>query len=108
MSLTGKPRRKSVRKTIVLVTAGLGVVLSGAAQAQQIVVQGNQRVDADTIRSYVTGTASGSAEEARRNLLASGMFSDVKVAQAPFSGLVCASRSLLAKRLVAVLTSPVK
>lgn len=61
MSLTGKPRRKSVRKTIVLVAAGAGLVLSGAAQAQQIVVQGNQRVDADTIRSYVTGTASGSA-----------------------------------------------
>ena len=71
MSMTGKRRRKSVERTIVLVAAAAaGVVLGGAAQAQQIVVQGNKRVDADTIRSYVTGTASGSAEEARRNLLA--------------------------------------
>lgn len=100
MSLTGKPRRKSVRKTIVLVTAGLGVVLSGAAQAQQIVVQGNQRVDADTIRSYVTGTASGSAEEARRNLLASGMFSDVKVAQSGGRTVVTVRENSLINRVV--------
>jgi len=100
MSLTGKPRRKSVRKTIVLVTAGLGVVLSGAAQAQQIVVQGNQRVDADTIRSYVTGTASGSAEEARRNLLASGMFSDVKVSRNGASTVVSVRENNLINRVV--------
>ena len=100
MSLTGKRRRKSVRRTIVLVTAGLGVVLSGAAQAQQIVVQGNQRVDADTIRSYVTGTASGSAEEARRNLLASGMFSDVKVAQSGGRTVVTVRENNLINRVV--------
>ena len=81
MSMTGKRRRKSVERAIVLLAAAAGVAMGGAAQAQQIVVQGNSRVDADTIRSYVTGTASGSAEEARRNLLASGMFSDVKVSQ---------------------------
>ncbi|MGU3539377.1 outer membrane protein assembly factor BamA [Methylobacterium sp. A54F] len=82
MSMTGKRRRTSVKRAIVLVAAtAAGVALGGAAQAQQIVVQGNKRVDSDTIRSYVTGTASGSAEEARRNLLASGMFSDVKVSQ---------------------------
>ena len=81
MSMTGKRRRESVKRTIVLAAAAAGVALSGVAEAQQIVVQGNRRVDSDTIRSYVTGTASGSGEEARRNLLASGMFSDVKVAQ---------------------------
>ncbi|RYY06224.1 MAG: outer membrane protein assembly factor BamA, partial [Alphaproteobacteria bacterium] len=100
MSLTGKPRRKSVRKTIVLVAAGAGLVLSGAAQAQQIVVQGNQRVDADTIRSYVTGTASGSAEEARRNLLASGMFSEVKVAQSGGRTVVTVRENNLINRVV--------
>ena len=57
MSMTGKRRRKSVERTIVLVAAAAaGVVLGGAAQAQQIVVQGNKRVDSDTIRSYVTGS----------------------------------------------------
>ncbi len=100
MSLTGKHRRKSMRKTIVLISAGAGMVLGGAAQAQQIVVQGNQRVDADTIRSYVTGTSSGSAEEARRNLLASGMFSDVKVSQAGGRTVVTVRENNLINRVV--------
>ena len=100
MSLTGKHRRKSMRKTIVLITAGAGMVLGGAAQAQQIVVQGNQRVDSDTIRSYVTGTASGSAEEARRNLLASGMFSDVKVSQSGGRTVVTVRENNLINRVV--------
>ncbi|GJD51695.1 Outer membrane protein assembly factor BamA [Methylobacterium crusticola] len=51
-------------------------IASGAAQAQQVVVQGNSRVDADMVRSYVTGV---SPEEGRRNLIASGMFTDVRV-----------------------------
>ncbi|WP_342166931.1 outer membrane protein assembly factor BamA [Methylobacterium sp. SD21] len=100
MSLTGKHRRKSMRKTIVLISAGAGMVLGGAAQAQQIVVQGNQRVDSDTIRSYVTGTASGSAEEARRNLLASGMFSDVKVSQGGGRTVVTVRENNLINRVV--------
>jgi outer membrane protein insertion porin family len=89
-----------MRKTIVLISAGAGMVLGGAAQAQQIVVQGNQRVDADTIRSYVTGTSSGSAEEARRNLLASGMFSDVKVSQAGGRTVVTVRENNLINRVV--------
>ncbi|MFC6790311.1 outer membrane protein assembly factor BamA [Methylobacterium komagatae] len=100
MSLTGKHRRKSMRKTIVLISTGAGMVLGGAAQAQQIVVQGNQRVDSDTIRSYVTGTASGSAEEARRNLLASGMFSDVKVSQSGGRTVVTVRENNLINRVV--------
>ncbi|GJE43501.1 outer membrane protein assembly factor BamA [Methylobacterium soli] len=101
ISMTGKRRRKSVERTIVLVAAAaVGVVLGGAAQAQQIVVQGNKRVDSDTIRSYVTGTASGSAEEARRNLLASGMFSDVKVSQAGGRTVVSVRENNLINRVV--------
>ncbi|WP_043748258.1 outer membrane protein assembly factor BamA [Methylobacterium nodulans] len=74
MSMTGKRARVSATGAIVMV-AGLA---AGGAQAQQVVVQGNSRVDADTVRSYVTGV---SPEEARRNLIASGMFSDVRVSQ---------------------------
>ena len=80
MSMTGKRRRKSAERAIVLVATAAGVILGGeVAHAQQIVVEGNQRVDSGTIRSYVTGTASGSPEEARRNLLSTGLFSDVQV-----------------------------
>lgn len=57
------------------------LTVAESALAQQIVVQGNRRVDAETVRSYVTGSGSGSLEEARRNLLASGMFSDVRIAR---------------------------
>ncbi|MBB5757818.1 outer membrane protein insertion porin family [Methylorubrum rhodinum] len=78
--MTGKRRRKSAERAIVLVATAAGVILGGeVAHAQQIVVEGNKRVDSGTIRSYVTGTASGSPEEARRNLLSTGLFSDVQV-----------------------------
>ncbi|WP_132257319.1 outer membrane protein assembly factor BamA [Methylobacterium segetis] len=101
MSMTGKRRRKSVERAIVLVAAAAaGVALGGTAQAQQIVVQGNSRVDSDTIRSYVTGTASGSAEEARRNLLASGMFSEVRVSQGGGRTVVTVRENNLINRVV--------
>ena len=57
------------------------LTIAGSASAQQIVVEGNRRVDTETVRSYVTGSGSGSLEEARRSLLASGMFSDVRIAR---------------------------
>jgi outer membrane protein insertion porin family len=101
MSMTGKRRRKSAEQTIVLVAAtAAGLVLGGTAQAEQIVVQGNKRVDSDTIRSYVTGTASGSPEEARRNLLASGMFSDVKVSRNGGSTVVTVRENNIINRVV--------
>jgi len=49
------------------------------ASAQQIVVQGSQRVDAETIRSYFGGTDEGRINQAVKDLYATGLFSDVKV-----------------------------
>ncbi|MFC5555178.1 outer membrane protein assembly factor BamA [Methylobacterium iners] len=101
ISMTGKRRRKSAERTIVLVAAAAaGLVLGGTAQAQQIVVQGNKRVDSDTIRSYVTGTASGSPEEARRNLLATGLFSDVRVSRSGGSTVVSVRENNVINRVV--------
>ncbi|MBK3397050.1 MULTISPECIES: outer membrane protein assembly factor BamA [Methylobacterium] len=73
MSMTGKRRRASAKGAIVMAAT---IAASGSAFAQQIVVQGNSRIDPDTVRSYVVGV---SPEEGRRNLIASGMFSDVRV-----------------------------
>ena len=73
MSMTGKRRRASAKGAIVMAAT---IAASGSAFAQQIVVQGNSRIDAETVRSYVVGV---SPEEGRRNLIASGMFSDVRV-----------------------------
>ncbi|MCJ2106475.1 hypothetical protein MKK70_14020, partial [Methylobacterium sp. E-041] len=76
------------------------MLFAGVAGAAEIDVQGNKRVDADVIRSYVTGTASGSAEEARRNLLASGMFADVKVAASGGRTVVTVRENNLINRVV--------
>ena len=64
------------------------VAVSGAAQAQSaIVVQGNRRVDAETVRSYFrTGPGERldalKIDEAYRALLATGLFEDVRINQA--------------------------
>jgi outer membrane protein insertion porin family len=50
-----------------------------AASAQTVVVQGNQRVDAETIRSYFSGSDEAKVNQAVKDLYATGLFSDVKV-----------------------------
>jgi outer membrane protein insertion porin family len=75
-------RRSSARNVAVAAVAIVAsLAVSHDALAQAVVVEGNRRVDAETIRSYVTGSGSGSLEQARSNLLATGMFSDVRVAR---------------------------
>jgi outer membrane protein insertion porin family len=79
-------------------TVGL-VLMAGmsAAQAQSVVVHGNQRMDAETIRSYVQGK---SPDEARQALLATGMFSDVKVAGGRGATVVTVNENLTVNRVV--------
>ena len=65
-------------------TATVGIIASSAAQAQTIVVEGNRRVEADTIRSYFKrgpGGQIGSAEvsDAYKALYETGLFQDVRV-----------------------------
>ncbi len=50
-----------------------------AALAQAVVVQGNRRVDAETIRGYVG--RGGSPDAIRSELLGTGLFSDVRVSR---------------------------
>src|SRR5262245_39917373 len=72
----------------ILVGAGGGTVLStGAAVAQtlsSIVVEGNRRVEADTIRSYFRPGPGGrigpeQEDEALKAMIATGLFSDVRI-----------------------------
>lgn len=51
-------------------------VSGGVVFAQAVIVQGNRRVDAETIRSYAT---QGGPQEIRQSLLATGLFSNVQV-----------------------------
>jgi outer membrane protein insertion porin family len=72
----------------ILVGAGLlTVASSGVAVAQtvnSIVVQGNRRVEAETVRSYFKGGPGGrlgpqEVDEALKMLYATGLFSDVRI-----------------------------
>ncbi|HET7806340.1 MAG TPA: outer membrane protein assembly factor BamA, partial [Pseudolabrys sp.] len=72
----------------ILIGAGEGAVLStGAAVAQtvnSIVVEGNRRVEADTIRSYFRPGPGGrlgpeQEDEALKAMVATGLFSDVRI-----------------------------
>lgn len=92
--------RPALRSRMALAAVVLGTALPGTALAQQVVVQGNRRVDTETIRSYVTGTAGGSVEEARRNLLATGMFSDVRVSRGGGQILVVVRENNVVNRVV--------
>ena len=54
-------------------------VSGGVVFAQAVIVQGNRRVDAETIRSYAAGQSA--PESIRESLLATGLFSNVQVSR---------------------------
>lgn len=79
--------------TLAGVVLGGGVVCSGTAtlllavpaqaQSSAIIVEGNRRVEADTIRSYFRGRLDAIAvDEALKALYATGLFEDVRITQA--------------------------
>lgn len=71
-------KRSSRRNMSVLVGTAALLASSASVLAQSVTVQGNRRVESETIRSYVTGQ---SPEEAKRDLLNTGLFSSVDVAR---------------------------
>ncbi len=72
--------------------------LSGPASAQEIVVRGNGRIDAETVRSYISG--SGSLEEARRAMLQTGLFSSVNIARQGGQIVVTVNENTVISRVV--------
>lgn len=76
MKFSGRLRNR-LAAAAVLGAAGAGAPI--AAYAQAIVVQGSQRVDAETIRSYFAGTDQARINQAIRDLYSTGLFSDVRV-----------------------------
>jgi outer membrane protein insertion porin family len=55
---------------------------SSAAFAEGVSVQGNKRVDSETIQSYFSGSDQASINKGVKNLYATGLFSDVRVSRA--------------------------
>ncbi len=76
MPFSGRFRSRLISAAVV---GAISVGLPGLAVAQQIVVQGSQRVDAETIRSYFTGADQARINEGVRDLYQTGLFSDVRV-----------------------------
>jgi outer membrane protein insertion porin family len=67
----------------ILGIVGMGIAV---AQSSQIVVKGNQRVETDTVRAYVSGKSGRSftakdIDESLKALYATGLFSDVQIQQ---------------------------
>jgi outer membrane protein insertion porin family len=67
---------------ILVGAVGGTVVSTGVAFAQSglaISVEGNRRVEADTIRTYFRGGSAQDIDEALKSLYATGLFSDVRI-----------------------------
>ncbi len=70
-----------------LASAQAGAAESAAQARQEIEVQGNRRIDAETVRSYFYAAPDGRFDQAARDaalkaLLATGLFDDVKIDRA--------------------------
>ncbi len=75
-------RRGAARFSRSVSLSALFLVMgAGAALAQAVVVQGNRRVDAETVRSYVAASGGGSPEQVRAALMNTGLFSNVRVSR---------------------------
>jgi outer membrane protein insertion porin family len=66
---------RALLAAFLLVSLSFTVPVAQAQTSGQIVVEGNHRVDADTIRSYFTGTP----QQAENDLKATGLFKSVSV-----------------------------
>jgi len=67
---------------MAFVFASAIVCLAPVAQAQSVVVEGNRRIDVETIKSYFSGSDEGKVNTAVKELYATGLFSDVHVTRA--------------------------
>ncbi len=89
----------------------LGATAASAQSANGITVRGNQRVDAETIRSYFTGRGpltQAVVDEGIRGLYASGLFSDVRVTRAGGGIVVNVSENQVINRVAFEGNSKVK
>jgi outer membrane protein insertion porin family len=88
----------------------LSVMAAMPAFAQTITVQGNQRVDTDTIRSYFAGESLDQAgiDRGVRAMYNSGMFSDVRVRRAGGGIVISVSENSIVNRVTLSGNSRVK
>jgi outer membrane protein insertion porin family len=80
-------RRRRVFAAGALLIAALGLFAARAVAAETIEVQGNRRIDAETVRSYFHAAPDGRYDEAARDaalkaMLATGLFDNVTIERA--------------------------
>ena len=66
-------------RLVLLFTFMLPILLAAPARAASIEVEGNQRVDTETIQSYFSGTDPASVNKGVKDLYATGLFREVHV-----------------------------
>lgn len=96
-----KTTTRGLNKTARLGAEALLVLMLGgttSAFAQSIVVEGNRRVDSETVRSYVTGRG-GDLAAARQDLIASGLFTSVNLSRQGNTVVVRVSENDLINRV---------
>lgn len=109
----GKAASGWVRRMALVLGALLAILIAVPASAQTVVVQGNKRVDSETIRSFVTlppGEAYTPAriDQAIKDLYATGLFSDVRIARSGRGIVVRVVENSLINRVSFVGNSKVK
>ncbi|MCI0467595.1 MAG: outer membrane protein assembly factor BamA [Beijerinckiaceae bacterium] len=79
-----------------------------AAFAANVLVEGNQRVDSETIASYFTGTDQASINRGVKELYATGLFASVKVGRAGGQTVITVAENNVINRVVFEGNSKVK
>ena len=90
---------KGTYRQAILATAGILAFFGSsiASYAQSVVVQGNKRVETETIRSYVTDQA---PDQAKKDLLQTGLFSSVEVSRRGNQTVVTVRENEVVNRVV--------
>lgn len=90
---------KGKYRKALLATAGVLAFIGSSisAYAQSVVVQGNRRVETETIRSYVTEQ---SPEQAKKDLMQTGLFSSVEVSRRGNQTVVTVRENEVVNRVV--------
>jgi outer membrane protein insertion porin family len=101
------------RALVAFAAAFMMVALMAPASAQSVKVQGNHRVEAETIRSFVTLAPGESYTPARidqaiKDLFATGLFSDVRISRAGSGVVVSVVEHSLINRVSFVGNSKIK
>ncbi|HTV34680.1 MAG TPA: outer membrane protein assembly factor BamA [Methylocella sp.] len=85
---------------VILVVMALIDSGSQAFAAAGISVQGNKRVDSETISSYFTGTDEAAINKGVKDLYATGLFSDVKVSHSGGQVIITVTENKVINRVV--------